>query len=443
MKKGAETDAFSIQKRPSYAMIPSSVQMMLAQYNHMQQLQMAHNAQTQYAELLQAAQRKDSAIKAHTETSTGRKRTYNEFCGYSDNGSEDNQDSKRHQSDISGTTSSSLVLREKTEAGPLLLKILVPAYAAGSIIGKCGQTITQLQKDSGAVIKLSKAKDFYPGTTERIGLVTGDAAALKHVYRFMTEKTFEFPVPKDMAIQNGDRHKQAKIIVPNTTAGLIIGKAGATIKHIMESTGAKVQLSQKPEQINLQERVITVTGEKSELYNAGDVILAKIKEDPQSGSCPNLSYSGFAGPVANANPTGSPYADASLITASTGGGIMLPIASTTPIMTQAQMGLGTLGMTGLGGYTMLPNMAATNFQPIFADATGQLANFNMGLQQNAGLPLACFAAQQAQATPSSVDFPKIEAAAKQEKSDNFGIDLGLELQRKRAQQLQNLYVFKN
>lgn len=33
-------------------MIPS-VQMMLAQYQHMQQLQMAHNAQTQYAELLQ------------------------------------------------------------------------------------------------------------------------------------------------------------------------------------------------------------------------------------------------------------------------------------------------------------------------------------------------------------------------------------------------------
>ena len=43
-----------------------------------------------------------------------------------------------------------------------------------------------------------------------------------------------------------------KIIVPNTTAGLIIGKGGATIKQIMESSGAKVQLSQKPEQINLQ-----------------------------------------------------------------------------------------------------------------------------------------------------------------------------------------------
>lgn len=32
--------------------------------------------------------------------------------------------------------------------------------------------------------------------------------ALKHVFQFMTEKTYEFPVPKDMAIINGDRHKQ-------------------------------------------------------------------------------------------------------------------------------------------------------------------------------------------------------------------------------------------
>lgn len=54
--------------------------------------------------LVKAAQRKDNVIKTHTETNTSRKRTYNEFCGYSDNGSEDNQDSKRHQSDISGTT---------------------------------------------------------------------------------------------------------------------------------------------------------------------------------------------------------------------------------------------------------------------------------------------------------------------------------------------------
>jgi len=38
------------------------------------------------------------------------------------------------------------------------------------------------------------------------------------------------------------------------------------------------------------------------------MILAKIVEDPQSGTCLNVSYADVNGPVANFNPTGSPYA---------------------------------------------------------------------------------------------------------------------------------------
>lgn len=43
------------------------------------------------------------------------------------------------------------------------IKILVPSYAAGAIIGKGGETIAQIQKDTGSKIKMSKANDFYPG----------------------------------------------------------------------------------------------------------------------------------------------------------------------------------------------------------------------------------------------------------------------------------------
>ena len=43
------------------------------------------------------------------------------------------------------------------------LKVLVPSIAAGAIIGKGGETITQIQKETGANIKMSKANDFYPG----------------------------------------------------------------------------------------------------------------------------------------------------------------------------------------------------------------------------------------------------------------------------------------
>lgn len=39
------------------------------------------------------------------------------------------------------------------------------------------------------------------------------------------------------------------------------------------------------------------------------MILAKIVEDPQSGTCLNVSYADITGPVANPNPTGSPFAN--------------------------------------------------------------------------------------------------------------------------------------
>lgn len=47
--------------------------------------------------------------------------------------------------------------------GTYHFKMLVPSIAAGAIIGKGGDTIAQLQKDTGARVKMSKANDFYPG----------------------------------------------------------------------------------------------------------------------------------------------------------------------------------------------------------------------------------------------------------------------------------------
>lgn len=48
--------------------------------------------------------------------------------------------------------------------GTYHFKVLVPSVAAGAIIGKGGETIAQLQKDTGARVKMSKSHDFYPGT---------------------------------------------------------------------------------------------------------------------------------------------------------------------------------------------------------------------------------------------------------------------------------------
>lgn len=42
-------------------------------------------------------------------------------------------------------------------------KTLIPSVAAGAIIGKGGETIATLQKETGARVKMSKSHDFYPG----------------------------------------------------------------------------------------------------------------------------------------------------------------------------------------------------------------------------------------------------------------------------------------
>lgn len=48
-----------------------------------------------------------------------------------------------------------------------------------------------------------------------------------------------------------------KMLIPNATAGMVIGKGGEHIRSIKETTGAFVQLSRKNE---LPERCIIVSG---------------------------------------------------------------------------------------------------------------------------------------------------------------------------------------
>ena len=52
-----------------------------------------------------------------------------------------------------------------------------------------------------------------------------------------------------------------KILVPNSTAGMIIGKGGCHIKEIKEESGAYIQVSQKAREMNLPERCITIAGQ--------------------------------------------------------------------------------------------------------------------------------------------------------------------------------------
>ncbi|CAH8647471.1 unnamed protein product [Schistosoma mattheei] len=192
------------------------------------------------------------------------------------------------------------------------LKILVPSIAAGAVIGKSGEAIGRIQKDTNTKVKISKQDEFYPGTTERVCLIIGSFDGVITVHNYIMDRIMEKPDPNPNTTGEGrlnvERHKQVKILVPNSTAGMVIGKGGSYIQEIKEKTGAYVQISQKSREFNLLERCIVVAGELDQARAAVHLILNVIATDPQSASCPNLSYHDIQGPVASVYPTGSPYA---------------------------------------------------------------------------------------------------------------------------------------
>lgn len=78
-----------------------------------------------------------------------------------------NQQSYQHQQlnmseRSSAGAAASLELDQHENA--VALKLLVTNNVAGSLIGKGGMTINELQMTSGARIKLSQAQDFFPNT---------------------------------------------------------------------------------------------------------------------------------------------------------------------------------------------------------------------------------------------------------------------------------------
>ena len=62
---------------------------------------------------------------------------------------------------------------------------------AGSIIGKGGETISNLQIQSGTRIKLSNNNEFYPGTSDRVMMLTGDTSSILMAQSLVLAKLHE------------------------------------------------------------------------------------------------------------------------------------------------------------------------------------------------------------------------------------------------------------
>ena len=157
---------------------------------------------------------------------------------------------------------------------PSAIKLMVSNNVAGFIIGRSGQTISDLQSQSGTRIKLSQADDYYPGTQDRVCLVQGQPDHVKKAVNLILTRLFalqqqqhfhhfawqrqhqERGLGHDTMYSMPDRLLSStvvpgfsfvvRILVPVPCCGMIIGKGGANIKRMVDASGVSaVRLAPK------------------------------------------------------------------------------------------------------------------------------------------------------------------------------------------------------
>ena len=73
----------------------------------------------------------------------------------------------------------------------------------------------------------------------------------------------------------GDVERLLRLVVPNSTIGMVIGKGGETVEQMKQRSGSNILISKKDE-VKIPERVITLVGEVRSNQVALDMILEKV-----------------------------------------------------------------------------------------------------------------------------------------------------------------------
>ncbi|KAL4423789.1 hypothetical protein ABPG75_001090 [Micractinium tetrahymenae] len=218
------------------------------------------------------------------------------------------------------------------------VKLLVSNAASGSIIGKGGGNINDVQAKTYARIQLSKANEYFPGTTERTLLVTGRlkqvVAALGLIFAKLLREGVAPLSPKSKAAAafppTGSEGEDAaerplrllvRLLVPQPLCGVIIGKNGVTIRNYAADTGTVIRVtSNEASQVPSSHRIVTIAGDKEGVLKAIALMTLKQSDDPKFPlygelPSPSMSHGGssFAGAGTPLPPSFLPHPAAAFL----------------------------------------------------------------------------------------------------------------------------------
>lgn len=179
------------------------------------------------------------------------------------------------------------------------LKFLLSNSLTGSLIGTQGKAIKELITITDAKINVSSATDFYPGTSERVILITGTKEAVSLAQTLIWEMVGL--MAKHAAENDGNTRMvewnprtafeslgsndtvevSGKFSIPAAAGGALLGKGGETLRGFSSQTSARVTMSGKDEALFTQERIVTLTGTVGSCIACTDLVLNKLYEQDE------------------------------------------------------------------------------------------------------------------------------------------------------------------
>ncbi len=194
-------------------------------------------------------------------------------------------------------------------------KIGVPNGVVGYIIGRGGESITSMQRRTGCRVQIQKEHEMAPGTAQRVITLTAPTAEsiaqcrgiIEEMVKERLATTASTPgstvgmggggvgpgsnataqmAQLQKALSEGQQH--VTVQVPDADVGLIIGKGGAQIRTIQESSGANVQIPQVADANNPAVRTVNIThpnkeGAEFAKQMIQEILNAKLQQQQQHG----------------------------------------------------------------------------------------------------------------------------------------------------------------
>ncbi|XP_023954421.1 heterogeneous nuclear ribonucleoprotein K [Bicyclus anynana] len=185
---------------------------------------------------------------------------------------------------------------------------LIPSKVAGSIIGKGGSNISKLRNEYKASITVPDC----PGPERVLSITASDIDTILEIVKDILPNLADGGPKGNM---NDDL--DVRLLIHQSRAGCVIGKAGAKIKELREKTGARLKIFSNPAPQSL-ERVVQLVG-KADCVAAGvREVLNLIRQVPIKGAIQNYDphnyddyyadeYGGFgSGQAPRSGPRGGP-----------------------------------------------------------------------------------------------------------------------------------------